>query len=424
MKKGKDRMFTGANIMLPKEFVDMKKWSVVACDQYTSERDYWANVKQYVGDEYSTLNMVFPEMYLEDEGFEDRIKDISLSMKRYIEKEIFITHENSLIYVRRVLANNTVRHGIVGKIDLEDYSYTKGIKSPIRATEGTVLERIPPRVKVRQECPLESPHVMLLIDDENCEIIESIADKAESLEKVYDFSLMQESGSISGYLLDEECVKILDSGIEHLMNPEYFEKRYGVKNESVLTFAVGDGNHSLATAKTCYENLKKQIGEKALESEARFALVELVNLHDESLEFEAIHRCIFEVKADHLKEKMSEFFEPQISNRLEENDFVLVTKEGRIGYKIKNPLSNLAVGDVQDFMDGYLKTYGGRIDYIHGESIVEKLCEEEEALGILLNCMEKSDLFKTVILDGALPRKTFSMGEACDKRFYLEVRTI
>ncbi|MFI3171620.1 MAG: DUF1015 domain-containing protein [Eubacteriales bacterium] len=424
MNDKKNQIFTSANVLIPNKEIDMSRWSVVACDQYTSEQEYWESVKQHVENENSTLHMVFPEIYLEEEGFETRIENISNSMKKYLADNIFTQYPNSYVYVRRELANKKVRHGIIGKIDLEHYEYTVGAKPVIRATEGTVLERIPPRVKIREKCPLELPHVMLLIDDEADEIIGGIAKQSESLACIYDFELMQESGHISGYLLNDDCETLLNQGIEKLANQHEFDARYGTQGEDVLLFAVGDGNHSLATAKKCYENLKVEIGEKALESEARYALVEVVNLHDSSLEFEAIHRVVFDVNAEHMLEKLSDVFQVQNIELLEDNDFVMITNHTKKGFHIINKISNLAVGNLQRFIDDYIAEYGGSVDYIHGESVVTKLCEEGNTVGFLLNSMEKSDLFKTVIMDGALPRKTFSMGEACDKRFYLEAREI
>lgn len=425
MNEKENLVLSSADILVPKAGTDMKKWSVVACDQYTSELEYWEQVKAYVGDEESALNLIFPEIYLEDGRSEERIKAISQSMKSYLKKDIFQKYENAYVYVERTLENKQVRHGIVGKIDLECYDYTKGAKLSVRATEGTVLDRIPPRVKVREQCPIELPHVMILIDDEAGYVIEEITKERASLTSIYDFDLMQNSGSIQGYLLNETCKEILNKGIEKLMDPEAFNQKYGTKEEAVLLFAVGDGNHSLATAKKCYENLKLEIGEKALESPARYALVELVNLHDKSLEFEAIHRVVVQVDPQHMIEKLGNQFQKQDSNKLEDSDFVMVYKGSHYGYGITNPTSNLAVGDLQKFLDDYIEEYGGSVDYIHGEQVVDKLCgTETEGVGFLLNCMDKSQLYKTVILDGALPRKTFSMGEACDKRFYLEAREI
>lgn len=425
MNKQTIQLFTSADIMIPKSNTDMTKWSVVACDQYTSEHDYWSAVNDYVGDAPSTLHMVFPEIYLEDNGFHERIQSISTSMKQYLSENIFDTYENAYIYVKRTLSNKQVRNGIIGKIDLEYYDYHKGSTLPIRATEGTVLERIPPRVKVRQECPLESPHIMILIDDKNCEIIEHIASKANVLEKIYDFDFMQDSGHIAGYLLNEESVDILTHGIENLAHDDDAFKSTDL--DHLLLFAVGDGNHSLATAKTCYENLKLQMGDEALDSKARYALVELVNLHDKSLEFESIHRVLFDVDVAHVRSQLDKVFRPlknSTTATLAEHDFAIITSDAQFLYDIPQPTCNLAVGDVQNFIDSYIEEFGGRVDYIHGEDVVRTLCQQEQTIGILLNCMDKTDLYKTIRIDGTLPRKTFSMGEACDKRFYLEMREI
>ncbi|MFI3177351.1 MAG: DUF1015 domain-containing protein [Eubacteriales bacterium] len=418
-------IFQSTNILIPKATINKTKWSVVACDQYTSERSYWKDLSTTIGAESSTLNMIFPEVYLEDEDFQERIQQIGRNMYAALEADIFHTYEDSYIYVKRTLANGQVRHGIVGMIDLEAYDYTPCSHTPIRATEGTILERIPPRVQIRNHCPLEVPHIMLLIDDASKTIIESIAQKAHQLSQVYDFDLLKNSGHISGYLLDEACITQLQEGIQQLRKQSSSHRQSGCNDQDMLLFAVGDGNHSLATAKKCYENLKEKVGQEALNHPARYALVEVVNLHDDSLEFEAIHRVIFQINPSHLYKKLCAQFQVNPSDTLEENDFVLVMNDQTYGFTRKDKIANIALGDLQLFLDDYLSTNGGSIDYIHGADVVHQLCiESQTSVGFLLNPMEKSQLFETVMLDGALPRKTFSMGEACDKRFYLEARKI
>ena len=297
--------FKKANILLPKN-TEMEKWAVVACDQYTSEPEYWKEVENIVGDAPSTLKITLPEIYLEQDNVQERIANINKEMDHLLSTDFFKTLDNSLIYLERTDADGKVRKGLIGMVDLEDYSYEKGSQSLIRATEGTVLERIPPRVRVRENASLELPHVMLLIDDEKKEIIEGLTDKVTSEDVVYDFDLMQNGGHVKGYKVPENLMDGIFKGLEELADKDNFEAKYNVKDKGVLLFSVGDGNHSLATAKACYENLKKTMSEEeAKNSLARYALVEVVNLHSDALEFEPIHRVVFGVEPA----KMIEEFE-------------------------------------------------------------------------------------------------------------------
>lgn len=411
-----------ANILLPKN-ADMEKWAVIACDQYTSEPEYWNKVERIVGDEPSTLKITLPEIYLEQDGVEKRIDNINNEMDKLKKEGFFKVLENSLVYLERTQHDGKVRKGIVGMVDLEDYSYEKGSQTLIRATEGTVLERIPPRVKVRQNASLELPHVMLLIDDEKKEIIEGLTSKVTNKDVIYDFDLMQNGGHIKGYKVPDELVEGVFSKIENLAKKDVFEEKYNVKDKGVLLFSVGDGNHSLATAKACYENLKKVLPKEEYENHpARYALVEIVNLHSEALEFEPIHRVVFNVNPEKMIEELKKYYDISEEPEGQRIEYVY-NKENRVVY-IKNPKSNLAVGSLQMFIDEYIKENGGKVDYIHGDEVTRKLGSEDGNIGFLLPNMKKTDLFKTVILDGALPRKTFSMGHSYDKRYYLEARDI
>ncbi len=413
-----------ANILLPQNS-DASAFSVVACDQYTSEPDYWNSVKDIVGDKPSALNMIFPEIYLKTADFDKTVDGINDTMNKYLSDNLFQEYENAFIFVERKLKNGNVRKGIIGMVDLEAYDYTIGSQSAIRATEGTVLDRIPPRVKIRENAPIELPHVMLLIDDEECSVIEPLSSKKSSLELIYSFNMMKDSGSIEGYLLDEDCTNSLLAGISKLADKENFSARYSVIDKDLLLFAVGDGNHSLATARKCYMNLKEKLGEEnAKNHPARYALVELVNLHDDSLEFEAIHRVMFDVTpADVIKALGERYILSDIYVEGSQRIDVVVGDDIREVY-ITNPSLNLPVGSLQVFIDEYIEKNGGEVDYIHGDDVVKSLSKGSNSIGFILPSMDKNDLFKTVILDGALPRKTFSMGEACDKRFYLEARKI
>ena len=412
-------IFDKAKILLPNN-TDFTKWSVVACDQYTSDPVYWENAKNIVGNNPSALNIIFPEIFLNGNDKKERIKNINAYMDEYIKNGAVKETEPCLIYVERTLNNKSVRQGIVGVIDLEEYDFNKGSTSKIRATEGTILERIPPRVEVRENASMELPHVMILIDDEEKEIIEPLKNETSDFEKVYDFDLMLDSGSIKGYkIADKKADEILKK-LEKLGDKETFKNKYNV-DKDVLMYAVGDGNHSLATAKTCYENLKAKVGKENAKIQ-RYALVELVNLHDDSLEFEAIHRVLFDIDANDFINELKKAY--SLKEGESDVSFEIVTKDGIKSYIIENPDFNLTVGCLQNFIDKYILENNVEIDYIHGDDVVKKLCNKENNLGIILKSMKKSDLFKTVILDGALPRKTFSMGEACDKRFYLEGRKI
>ena len=411
-----------ANILLPKD-VDMTKWSVVACDQYTSEPEYWKEVEKEVGSSPSALNLILPELYLENTDVDDRIKKINKTMEEYLDEGIFNEYKDTMIYLERTQKDGKVREGLMAMVDLEDYSYEKGSQTLIRATEKTVIERIPPRLKVRENASLELPHIMILIDDEKKNIIENLKDKVTSEDVVYDFDLMENGGHIKGYNLSDEVINGIESGLENLMNKDYFEKKYNVKDKGVLLFAMGDGNHSLATAKVNYENLKKTMSEEEyLNNPARYALVEVVNLHSSALEFEPIHRVIFNADINNLVEELHKYYD--INEDGDGEYFELVTKDFDKRLYISNPKSNIAVGSIQMFLDDYLKDHSGKLDYIHGDETTRSMGSEEGNVGILFEAMPKEELFRTVILDGALPRKTFSMGHSYDKRYYLEARKI
>lgn len=421
--KFKNIGFLPADIMLPKN-CNMTKWSVVACDQYTSEPEYWNKVEQIVGQEPSTFHITLPEIYLKDKDVSTRIENINKNMDKYIENGVFKEEKDSFVLVERTLSNGTVRHGLVGTVDLEAYDYNKGAGSLIRATEGTVLERIPPRVRVRKGAALELPHVMLLIDDENGTVIEPVTEQKSNLETLYDFDLMQGGGHIKGWRVAGDNLDKIADVFKALAQPETFNKKYGVSGKPVLLFAVGDGNHSLATAKECWERVKKTLPEGVTEHPARYALVELVNIHDASLNFEPIHRVVFGVKPEKLLSAFLKYYKGAKQGEGEGHRIEYVYAGGRGVVTIPNPKCGLAVGTLQNFLDSYIKENGGSVDYIHGEEVVEKLGKESGNIGFLLPAMGKSELFKTVITDGVLPRKTFSMGNACDKRFYLECRRI
>lgn len=416
-------IFKPADILIPQN-VDFTKWSVVACDQYTSEPEYWQEVKEAVGDSPSTLNIIFPEVYLEDGDSNERIKNINMTMKRYVESDLFREYKNSFIYVKRTQPNGKTRHGIVGMLDLEEYDFTKGSQSKVRATEGTIIERIPPRQRIRINAPLEAPHILILIDDRGKKVVEPLESQIDGFEKVYDFDLMKNSGHITGYEVNETAKRDIITAVEKLGDKTDFENKYGVKDKGVLMFAAGDGNHSLATAKTCWEEIKKELSEEEAENHpARYALVELMNIHDPALEFEPIQRVIFDTDPKKLLDALVKHYNASYEdNGGQRIDYTYQGNEGSVYITETN--SNLPIGTLQAFLDEYLKINDGRIDYIHGNDVVRTLSEKENTIGFMVDAMEKNDLFTTVIKDGSLPRKTFSMGEAADKRFYLECKRI
>ena len=418
--------FRPADILLPKD-CEYSKWSVVACDQYTSQPEYWQRVEEYVGRSPSTLRLILPESCLEGPNVETDIMEINNTMSRYLREGRFVEHPNTLFYVERTLDNGKVRRGLMGMVDLEQYDYEPGSSAPIRATEGTVLSRIPPRVAVRKNAPVELPHVMLLVDDPDKTVIEPLADQTDSMQVLYDFDLMEHGGHIKGWELTEDQQAQVARALGNLADPTKFNARYGTKDEAVMLFAVGDGNHSLATAKECYERQKRLTPpEHWATLPARYALVELDNLHDASLEFEPIHRLVFGVKPEELLSALVEYYPgAKRGDGAGGHKLAYVYGETQGVVSVPDPAAQLPVGTLQNFLDWYLARHKGvRVDYIHGEDVARKLSAQPDTVGFLLPAMGKEELFPTVIRDGVLPRKTFSMGEAHDKRFYLEARKI
>ena len=394
--------FEPADILLPKK--DFEKWAVVACDQFTSEADYWKSVEEFVGDTPSALRVTLPEIYLEEGDIDNRISNINANMQSYLENGVFVEHRNAMIYVERTQSDGTVRHGIIGAVKLSDYDYHKGSKALIRATEQTVIERIPPRVKIRKDASIELPHVLLLTDDENRTVIEPLSEIKEQLKVAYDFELMQGGGHIKGWFLRESDIERISNAFISLIE----------NDEDKMLFAVGDGNHSLATAKECSFLSDCE--------SAKSALVEVVNIHDESIQFEPIYRVLFNVDAN----KVLTDFVNDLGGRYDGDDahkFTCVFGDNEVTVSVK-PTSKLPVGTLQSWLDCYIANKNIKIDYIHGEDVVRNLSKECGNLGFIFEGMKKSDLFKAVRADGSLPRKTFSMGHASDKRYYIEARRI
>lgn len=416
--------FYPADILLPKD-VDMTKWAVVACDQFTSQPEYWQAVEDTVGDAPSTLRLILPEAKLNDPDVEQSIADINSTMEQYLESGVFQTLSDSLLYMERTQSDGKIRHGLIGMIDLEQYDFTPGSGALIRATEGTVLSRIPPRVRVREHAPIELPHVMLLIDDPDRTVIEPLTAASGEMEKAYDFELQQGGGHLRGWKLTDIQMDGVAAALEGLCTDAEMHKKYGLSGAAPLLFAVGDGNHSLATAKQCYENLKKVTPESQWGTlPARYALVEVVNNHDHALQFEPIHRVLFGVQPDQVLEAFKSFYPEAYEGRGEGHVIAYTCAEHTGFLTVPNPKVQLAVGTLQTFLDAYVQEYGGEVDYIHGDAVTDELGAKAGNIGFKLPAMGKEQLFKTVMTDGVLPRKTFSMGHAQDKRYYVEARRI
>lgn len=431
-----------ASVLLPdSRRVDMKKWSVVACDQYTSEPGYWEEVKSFVGDSPSTLWLIYPEAYLETEDPESRenhIKAINARMEEYLRNGLFYELKDTVILVERRFSGGRTRHGLILAVDLERYNYSAGSKSLIRATEGTIVERIPPRIRIRENAPLELPHIMLLIDDRDKKVIEPLFAKRHSFPKVYDFELMKGGGSVTGWAVsDEASIEAIYESLLELSDPHGFREKYSLpETGDSFLFAVGDGNHSLATAKACWEKIKGSLfPEEAENHPARFALVEVVNLHESGLVFEPIHRLLFNVDEESFIKGFCRYYNDRgcrayISDAKPSDvsgshviGFVSAERDGWL--VVENPMGCLDVSTLQTYIDAYIKGHTKTtVDYVHGSDVVERIGREKGNMGFFLSPMDKNDLFRTVILEGALPRKTFSIGEANEKRFYLEARRI
>ena len=433
-------------LLLPDAGVDLTQWAVVACDQYTSQPEYWAQVDALVGDAPSTLRLMLPEIFLDAVDEAQRIAAIHDAMRRYLTEGVLTEQPPGLALIERTTARGRIRRGLIAALDLEHYDFTPGAKSLIRPTEGTIMDRLPPRLRVREGAALELPHVMVLIDDPEHLVIDPLF--AEPLPPLYDAPLMLDGGRVRGWRLDHPLlIQWVVEQLARLADPAAFNARYGVADEPVLLYALGDGNHSFATAKLFWENLKRAAPDPAaiMNHPARHALVELVNLHDDGLEFEAIHRVAFQIDPEPLLTALADFCMAQgatltildapswsaarqvwAEQQQPGRQLIAFMSGPRCGVlMIDRPRLTLPVATLQAFLDQYLPTLpAARLDYIHGEQALEQLGSQPGNIGFYLPALDKNDFFRTVIRDGALPRKTFSMGEANEKRFYLECRRI
>lgn len=406
-------IFNSFDILIPKSEY-MAKWPVVACDQFTSQPEYWSELKAQVADSPSALGCILPEVELKDCG-EERYDIIRGTMMDYLERGIFRSIENSFVYLERTLLDGSVRRGLVGVIDLEDYDFHADAIAPIRATERTVEERIPPRMKVRRGAMLELSHVLLLCDDEKMDIIEPLSAQTDRLEKIYDQQLLMDGGNIRGYAVSGRMAQALRERID-----DYCRRKTAMYGDvPAMLFAVGDGNHSLATAKSCYEELKKAGADAAAIERARYAMVELENIRDEVQKFEPIHRLLTDIDIENLLSYLRENYCAEHGHPIA---WMSGSEHGTI-YLDKNK-GLLPVAVLQSALDEYLSHNPGSIDYIHGVDALTMLSAKSGSMGFVLEAVPKGDFFLGIAKDGVLPRKTFSMGEAQEKRYYLEARRL
>ena len=409
-------IFMPGDILLPQEHL-IDRWPVIACDQFTSDIDYWKRVRAFTENVPSAMHLILPEAELGADDEENKIESIHNAMEQYIHDDVLRIFSNSYVYVERTLQNGMIRPGLVGVVDLESYDYHHDSTSLIRATEKTVLERIPPRQRVRRGAALELPHVMMLCDDEKMQLIEPIRAVRDTLPKLYELDLVEDGGHIAGYLVTGELAKAFDCRLAAYA--ETLEEKYPDLQGAKVLLAVGDGNHSLATAKSCYEELKQQNPDQDLSNHpARYALVELENIHDPSQQFEPIHRVVMKTDVDKLLKDLEAICQPG------GYPVTWIAGDKRGVLELKRELGELDVAVLQNFLDDWLAVNDGQIDYIHGEEEVANLSQQEKTVGFLLQPMGKSQLFRGVIAGGILPRKTFSMGHAREKRYYLEGRKI
>ena len=410
--------FKPADILLPRD-CDLSLWSVVACDQYTSQPEYWQRVEERVGRSPSALRLILPESCLEGPSVETDIMEVNNTMSRYLREGRFQEYPNALIYVERTLDSGKVRRGLVGVVDLEQYDYEPGTACAVRATEGVVLSRIPPRVAVRKNAPIELPHAILLSD---CgDIVAPLAGRTGEMELLYDFELMEGGGHLKGWLLTREQQERTARAIRKW-------KEWADRERDGLLFLVGDGNHSLATAKECYERRKGLTDPTQWpDLPSRYALCELVDLSGNGVDFESIHRVVFGVKPEELLDALMKYCPSAVRGREEGHVLPFVISRWSQGeITVTKPAANLPVDTLQRFLDDYTAAHPkARVDYIHGEAEARALAEErEDAVAFLLPRPRWPELFDAVVRDGLLPRKTFSIGRAKDKRFYLEARKI
>ena len=416
-------LFRRAEILLPEEDIDLTKWSVVACDQFSSQPAYWEAREREIGDQPSALRMMLPEAYLAESDPVDAAKRINAAMEEYLELGMFRTVPDSYVYVERTLQSGIVRRGLVGVLDLEEYDYSKGSASPIRATEGTIESRLPARVQVREGAALEMPHIMVFIDDPENTVMGQLSDNKHLLPELYDFDLNGGGGRLSGYQVSGKAADRVDAALKALSAPEVLRKKYGVG--APVVFAMGDGNHSLATAKQCWERMKPRLTPAEKENHpARWSLVELVNIHDEAITFEPIHRVLFNTDPEAFLRSATDRIENDSHPGAGLHRVLLVTGSGEREITATGFSIGTLIAAAEDFCQGYIAAHGGSVDYIHNDETAVELGRKTGCAALLLPKMEKDELFPSIVRSGPFPKKSFSIGRAEDKRYYLECRKI
>ena len=417
------------DVLLPTS--DLLPWAVVACDQFTSQPEYGREADDIVGDQPSTLRLIFPEVYLDEPDPEQRIAAINASMADYLARGLFTEYPATMVLVRRETRLGVVRWGLMVALDLEQYSWQPDARSLIRATEGTILDRLPPRVAIRQNAPLELPHIMVLVSDDDRRLIEPLAAATDRLTPLYDSELMLEGGRVSGWAVTTQI------DLEHVADALQ-RLRAALDPANPLLFAMGDGNHSFATAKSIWNEVSQTLTpEQRVDHPARFCLVELENIYDPGLEFEPIHRVLFGTDRAMFEralagqcgsfERSTVTDTPALLDEIEQRDaqaFGFIDAEGPAVYRLSKPVASIAAGTLQRTIDALVEAGSGHVDYIHGVSVADELGRAPGNLALLLPQVPKDAFFASILADGALPRKTFSLGEAQDKRYYLEARRI
>ena len=422
--------FSAADILLPAETVPLETWACIAVDQFTSQPDYWQRAEALTADKPSTLHIVLPEAYLGTAQEEPRLQSIRAAMRSY-RKDVLTRAVHGYVYVERTQMDGTVRQGLVGMVDLDAYDYTPGAKSAIRPSEATVVERIPPRLRVRRGAELETPHVMMLADDEHGTLIEPIGDIKDTLPLLYDGELMLCGGHLRGWAVQTpELIAQVDAALAALADPAAFAKRWpAAEGQTPMVLAVGDGNHSLATAKAYWEELKPGLTEEQRRTHpARWCLAEVCNVHSPAIEIEPIHRVVFGVTAKELFADLDAWDKQQKpAAPTAQQTLCLADAAGESRVALQNPPAPLTVGSIEAFLADWLPQHPAcKVDYIHGATTALSLAADpaHPATAILLPDFAKADLFKGVVLGGVLPRKTFSMGHAEEKRYYNECRDL
>ena len=422
--------FAPAHILLPSEQIPLEKWGCIACDQFTSDRDYWQKAEAAAAGSPSTLNMILPEVYLEDGDADARIEKIHATMDDYA-RNVLTRAVDGFVYVERTEQSGKVRQGLVGMVDLEAYSYRRGEKCTVRPSESTVESRIPPRMKVRTGAALETPHIMMLADDPGCTLIEPIGAKKDALRKVYEGELMLGGGHIAGWAVEDPALLAqIDAALQGLGRQEVFDARYPqARGAAPLTLAVGDGNHSLASAKAYWEELKQTLPpEQQANHPARWCLAEVCNVHSPAIEIEPIHRVLFNVDCGAVLLALIAWSDSHNAGicfgDARQQSFTLAGPHVANVLSFEHPVAPLTVGTIDAFIEYFMARHiEARVDYVHDEPAVRALCKQG-GVAFLLPPFDKSDLFKGVVMGGVLPRKTFSMGHAEEKRYYIECRKI